>query len=479
MANNPLVLRQWQAEAINGALRKFRTGGSHYLCLATPGAGKTVMASMLAKQLLEAGLIDLVFCFTPSVTVSASFKATLEAHLAGHFDGLVGSKGHIFTYHSMLNLDDRIWHLLKHQRVLVIFDEIHHCAGDAALNANAWGQTILQNIQGRATYTLALTGTPWRSDKIPIVLTSYCEAGVVKCDYQYGLDKAIQDRVCRVPQMIAVDNEAIVCQQGDQPERYPSIASFLEHSGVSYQQLLHHDALIRYVLQLGQAKLMNLRRHQANAGGLIVAASVAHAQIIARLLHEQTGHTASIATYHQRDAQGVINDFRESDQPWIISVGMISEGTDIPRLRVCCHLTRVKTELYFRQVLGRILRSTSHRSEKAYLYLPAEPHLLAYAERVEQDVPEENAVMIHTMDDQPITLPEPEVAGPPLNPSGAGVGPSHMKPFDTSSLSFQPTPVEHTPTNERGSESAPCATHPVSFFGKFRERVIRLSLVSH
>ena len=35
---------------------------------------------------------------------------------------------------------------------------------------------------------------------------------------------------------------------------------------------------------------------------------------------------------------------------------MISEGTDIPRLRVCCHLSRIRTELRYRQVLGRILR---------------------------------------------------------------------------------------------------------------------------
>ena len=51
-------------------------------------------------------------------------------------------------------------------------------------------------------------------------------------------------------------------------------------------------------------------------------------------------------------------DFTDSDAPWIVSVGMISEGTNVPRLRVCCHLTRVKTELYFRQVLD--YRSSYH-----------------------------------------------------------------------------------------------------------------------
>lgn len=478
MVNNTLVLRHWQAEAIESALKKFRGGGPHFLCLATPGAGKTFMASVLAKHLLEAGEIDFVFCFTPSVTVSDSFKTTLESHLASHFDGLMGSKGNIFTYHSMLNLEERVWRLLKSHRVLVIFDEIHHCAGNDAQNANAWGQTILEHIQGQATYTLALTGTPWRSDKIPIVLTSYCEDGVVKCDYQYGLDKAIRDKVCRVPHMVAVDNEAIVCQQGDQQARYSSMAEFLKLSGVSYQQLLYHDDLIRYVLRLGHDKLMALRRRDEQAGGLIVAASVAHAQNIARLLREQTGQVAAIATYHQRDAQTIINDFRYNQQPWIISVGMISEGTDIPRLQVCCHLTRVKTELYFRQVLGRILRSTRSRSEKAFLFLPAEPNLLAFAQRVEQDIPQENAVTVHTMADQPIELPPPASEGDTLNHCESGAGRPGVTMFDTASITFAPPSASISP-NEASTGPASFSLQPVSFFGKFRERIIRLSLATH
>ena len=32
---------------------------------------------------------------------------------------------------------------------------------------------------------------------------------------------------------------------------------------------------------------------------------------------------------------------------------MISEGTDIPRLQLCCYLSRIRTELHYRQVLGR------------------------------------------------------------------------------------------------------------------------------
>ena len=63
-----------------------------------------------------------------------------------------------------------------------------------------------------------------------------------------------------------------------------------------------------------------------------------------------------LVTYKHDHSADTINHFRHSNAEWIVSVGMVSEGTDIPRLQVCCHLSSVKTELYFRQVLGRILR---------------------------------------------------------------------------------------------------------------------------
>lgn len=65
---------------------------------------------------------------------------------------------------------------------------------------------------------------------------------------------------------------------------------------------------------------------------------------------------------------------------------MISEGTDIPRLQVCCHLSRVKTELYFRQVLGRILRTNDSFNQQAWLYSFAEPKLVEFTSRIAEEI---------------------------------------------------------------------------------------------
>lgn len=336
------------------------------------------MASTIAKKLLQLNKIDLVFCFTPSIIVATSFKDTLQTVLTGRLDGQLGSLGNVLTYQSMLNLEQSFWTLLASHRTLVIFDEIHHCAGNHFGNANAWGQKILQKIQGSANYTVALTGTPWRSDRIPIVLSSYCSEGKIHCDYTYGLGQAIKDEVCRIPNITAVDNNKILVKSSQKEDHYQSIEALLKSSKCSYQQLIENTSLIKYFVKLSIQKLKVIRKRSPDAGGLIVATSVVHAQKIESIFRDYEENPV-VVTYMNENPQEIIQGFRQSDAKWIISVGMISEGTDIPRLQVCCHLTRVKSELYYRQVLRRILRVRQSACEEAYLLMPA-VHILPHSD---------------------------------------------------------------------------------------------------
>ncbi|HVW31310.1 MAG TPA: hypothetical protein VHL53_02120, partial [Acidimicrobiia bacterium] len=72
--------------------------------------------------------------------------------------------------------------------------------------------------------------------------------------------------------------------------------------------------------------------------------------------------------------------FVTSTDPWIVAVRMVSEGVDIPRLRVGVFATTTTTELFFRQAVGRLVRWTRGvRGQKAFLYIPDEPRLRARA----------------------------------------------------------------------------------------------------
>ncbi|MDO6620176.1 DEAD/DEAH box helicase [Shewanella sp. 6_MG-2023] len=383
-------LRQWQSECVNRALEHFSAKHKHFLCLATPGAGKTIMASEVAAQLLEQDLIDFVLCFSPSINISQGIKHTFSRLLECRFDGVIGAVGCSYTYQSMLSFKEDFWQLLKQNRVLVIFDEIHHCSGSSLEDANAWGEEILLNIQSQAEYTLALTGTPWRSDQAPIALSRYTDPdNQIQCDYIYGLRDAVADGVCRGPKIVLIDNERIaVTDEENETKTFNSLEALFKGSLVTYQSIIKNDIAIRHALTLATNKLDDIRLHNPNAAGLVVASSIEHAAYILNMLRSEYGQTAEIVTYKEDLPSHKINEFRNSTKNWIVSVGMISEGTDIPRLQVCCHLSRVKTELYFRQVLGRILRVNKAINQEAWLYTFAAPKLIEFANRIAEEIPD-------------------------------------------------------------------------------------------
>lgn len=392
-----IPLRAWQVECIERALVVYQNQ-SHFLCHATPGAGKTVMVASVAKALFQLDEIDFVVCFSPSRAVANGVAATFRQTLGRSFNGQIGAAGGSYTYQSMDTLPEELWEVLREHRVLVVLDEIHHCSGLVWENSpigNRWGRIILEKIQGRARYTMALSGTPWRTDDSPIVLSQYTTYnGQISCDYEYGLRQAVLDGVCRAPKIVLTDNREINLKSAEFGcKTFASISESLKSEHITYQDFLFRDEIIDQVLSKASEKLTSIRDHTPSAGGLVVAASVAHAEQIAGRL-AMAGEHPVIVTYQTPEAQRIISDFKTASDRWMISVGMISEGTDIPRLQVCCHLSRIRTELHFRQVLGRILRRQPEdpADTSAWLYVLAEPNLAEFARSIGEDLPGDRVV---------------------------------------------------------------------------------------
>lgn len=389
-----MTLRSWQSECITAALKHFQYS-SHFLCQATPGAGKSRMAAELARHMLAENKVDFVICFSPSINVTEGMRQALSQATGRRFDGVIGAAGGSYTYQRLLSLKEDFWQLFDKQRVLVIFDEIHHCSGLTEDDCNAWGQEILLNIRERATYTLALTGTPWRSDQAPIVLAKYVDPdNQIQCHYHYGLSDAVRDNVCRRPKIVLIDNENIHLFSSDKETRtFNSLLELLSTGAIPYASVITNAKVMHYMLQAACLRLDSLRQESSDAAGLVVASSVEHAQQIALMLHQEFGRPSTIVTYKHDEPASRIDRFRHSKEEWIVSVGMISEGTDIPRLQICCHLSHIKTELHYRQLLGRILRLTNSPNQEAWLYTLAEPKLVEFAHRIADDLPEHNVII--------------------------------------------------------------------------------------
>ena len=110
------------------------------------------------------------------------------------------------------------------------------------------------------------------------------------------------------------------------------------------------------------------REGHADAGGLVVAADseprAADRRAAAR------GHRPGAAgRAARRAARGGRSSraFTHSRDPWIVAVNMVSEGVDIPRLRVGVYATAAKTPLVFRQIVGRFVRTIPGRPRRAEL----------------------------------------------------------------------------------------------------------------
>jgi superfamily II DNA or RNA helicase len=123
-----------------------------------------------------------------------------------------------------------------------------------------------------------------------------------------------------------------------------------------------------------------------DAGGLVIASNQDHARAIAARLGSISGERPELVMSDEPDASRRIADFAASGQRWLVSVLMVSEGVDIPRLRVGVYATAARTELFFRQVVGRFIRATpGPRRQMSYLLMPADPRLKALAREIEME----------------------------------------------------------------------------------------------
>ena len=120
-----------------------------------------------------------------------------------------------------------------------------------------------------------------------------------------------------------------------------------------------------------------------------------HADAVARILHQMTGVRPTVACSRLNDPDDpsprpAIDAFDKSTSPWIVSVRMISEGVDIRRLRVLIYATNTATELGFRQITGRVVRTDNKNGGEDYgtVIMPADPRFLDMAQRLLAEVPQ-------------------------------------------------------------------------------------------
>jgi superfamily II DNA or RNA helicase len=379
-------LRAWQREAFE----RFQAHPTpNFLAVATPGAGKTTFALTCARWALAQERRPLI------VVAPTSHLKTQWAHaahrlglqldpdwspaggLARDVHGLVTTYQHVATSGTA-----KVLRGLAND-AFVILDEIHH-AGDE----RAWGDAVRLAFDP-AHRRLCLSGTPFRSDTASIPFVAYrttAEGEEAFSDYTYGYADALRDggvvrpvyfpRFDGVMEWSAPDGSVISANFHDELAR--------DQMAQRLRTALSLDGdWLPVVLRQAHERLQLIRTSpggQPDAGGLVITTDQSHAHGVAQLIRRHFGVPAEVVVSDDPTASDKIAKFAGTTAPWLVAVRMVSEGVDIPRLRVGVYATTVSTELFFRQAVGRFVRWQADRGhQKAYVFIPDDPRLRTHA----------------------------------------------------------------------------------------------------
>jgi hypothetical protein len=454
-----IKLRKWQEQAGEAAEKAFASGQQIWVTEACTGSGKTVHGVDVARRMFNARIADLVVVVTPSVATRKGWTKSLrdggfnvtdnpDYFGTGDFDALV------ITYAGRAKLEQSLYHRAVYLGIFLIIDEYHHAEEDAT-----WGQNVTVLSQ-KSARTHLLSGTPWRSNGQIAVIAShknrfgqpYYNGDRVDADFKYQYKDDLQqpgnDRGTVTVEFAFQDSqytshdgraeELINPHLSKMPEleREEWIADALisdkrigrhvrtQNGGIDYA--LTSNPLVRDLLDLGCEKL---ERHRSRAASrvpvlLVVAQSIKEASAIHQYLLNVRELRSALIVSDRDEASDEITEVQDKAQgallDVIVSVGMVSEGVDIPQIKGVVFLSGIMTLLYIIQVVGRLLRrirvgdgymDSSVNHLPGFVVAPSAPKLIACAYRIETEISEAAGAQVGDVEG-----PGPDEPGPDLEP---------------------------------------------------------------
>jgi superfamily II DNA or RNA helicase len=439
-------LRKWQQQAINACLPQFAKGRKLFVIEACTGSGKSLCSATTALKLLEDGKADLIVVLTPNCGTRVGWKKT--------FDGLrLNGKRVNVTDNSDFPIDANVWvstyagyskveealHNRPVSGIIAIIDEFHHPADTAE-----WGNAV-DRLIALCEHGIFLSGTPWkREGKIAVLCDQknihgenyYQDDGRIRADFVYDYAEDLREPRTRgtVPVKFKFWDSFWRSADGKTSELHKDLPSFPCDEWETIEQWeewaqkcdkplgrhLHFDLdsespgqneTIRRVIDEALTLLSKSRGEierscrQRNASVMLcVAKGMKDARRIAEYIQElRPDYRVSVVVSDDNNGakklEKIARQCKENaaDKPdVIVSVGMISEGVDIPQIKVVAYLSAILTVLYFIQVVGRAIRripigkdqyaDTKPSDNIAYVVAPAHPKLRYIAHNIEKQV---------------------------------------------------------------------------------------------
>ena len=411
-----LKLRPWQLEAHQKAMKWLvqDRADRHFLINAAPGAGKTLAACAIAKTLLDSEEINRVVVIAPRTQVVTQWADDFSRVTGRHMGKITAKDGEIdklgmdvcATWSAIQGLLPELQAVCRTSKVLVICDEHHHAAVQAAWGESAGGAFL------DSKFVLVLTGTPIRSDGAESVWLAYDDNGAIshpeEGTYTLNYGEAVDLGYCRPITFHKHQGRFTVDLEGEQIKisgdqdtqipknlaRIPGLQTALDFYRLAKTPQFVLDTseplMTGYqasMVEAGIEKLNQLRYTMPEAGGLVIAPNIEIAEFMAELLEKLDGEKPIVVHSQLANAEDKIKQFKNTNRKWLVSVAMVAEGVDIKRLRVLIYLPNALTELAFRQAMGRVVRTASYDDfSRAYVVMPAFKTFEKYAKRVEEEM---------------------------------------------------------------------------------------------
>ncbi len=384
---NPLGMREMQEKA-------YQIRDAQYILLkAPPASGKSRALMFIAlDKLINQGIKKVIVAvpeksiggsFAPTYLTATGFFADWQPNNAYNLctPGMDGSKSKVQAFKNFLENDEKILictHATlrfafeevdesKFNNTLLAIDEFHHVSADAD---SKLGELLRSIIQKTNAHILAMTGSYFRGDSVPVLLPED-ESKFTKVTYNYyeqlngysflkslgiGYHFYQGKYTSAINEILDTDKKTIL--------HIPNINSG-ESTKDKHQEVDKILDSVGDVVEVdGTTGIISLKRH--NDGKILK---------VADLVNDDPREREKVVSY-LRNMKGI------DDMDLIIALGMAKEGFDWP---FCEHALTVGyrgslTEII--QIIGRATRDSSNKSHAQFTNLIAQPDASNYEVRL-------------------------------------------------------------------------------------------------
>lgn len=403
--------RQFQADGLELAqnIAAGRFVGRTVVVNVTPGAGKSILYSMLSHALVDLDVCDFTIILVPRDGLRQQLVSTFQdppdrqyaivdnvrAASSGQVSMTGPVKGVVLTYQSLgsKRVVAALLRILKRSRVCLIGDEWHHLverlgehATDEDIRGAAWWATVRQ-IAELATLRVVASGTMFRHDGQPIPLVEYVDGQPVS-HINYTRRDALAEKAIVPINFFRCDGKAVFADKtGVHDVTLSSVAKAKRGAAlrtalvsVDYRDSIIVDRLREWVqyrndVYKSQAIVVLDNQGAARHAVEIIKAKLPDIRVSLAISDEGAkGHAA-------------ISAFRSGATDLLVTVAMAHEGLDAKAATHLICLATIRSIPWIEQAFNRVTRFNPAApigwdDQFAYIYVPDDAEMRAIIDRL-------------------------------------------------------------------------------------------------